>query len=383
MLLGIDVSTYPEELENGAVYSDGKERIDPLDRFRGNGVSLMRIRLWHTPYDKSGSPYLGGTCDPDHFLRLGRMGASKGYRLILDLHYSDFWADPGKQFLPRAWEHFDFSDTEAAVYRYTVDTLRKIRDAGLELYGIQIGNEITNGMLWPYGKLTGGEDGSPRKGYAALSRLLGAGIRASREIFPDAKIILHLERSNDTAVYDEFFTEMQSAGVDYDVIGASYYPYWHGSMDEFFSNLEHCRKFGKERMVMELGYAFTGESYPVAGGGTRLVIGNTTEGGVRLPDGYPLTPDGQAAFVREFLRRARNAGMDGVFYWEPLWLPGKNIRWASEAGLAYLHESGKSTLNDWANQCLYDYTGKALPALREFRTPEKPESQSIKWEVTP
>ena len=113
------------------------------------------------------------------------------------------------------------------------------------------------------------------------------------------------------------------------------------------------------------------------------MIGNTTEGGVRLPDGYPLTPDGQAAFVREFLRRARNAGMDGVFYWEPLWLPGKNIRWASEAGLAYLHESGKSTLNDWANQCLFDYTGKALPALREFRTPEKPGSQSNKWEVTP
>ena len=103
MILGIDVSTYLEELAHGAKFYDGEREIDPLDTFRENGVSHMRIRVWNNPFSEAGEPYLAGSCDIDHYLKLAALAKSKGYEILLDLHYSDFWADPGKQFIPKAW----------------------------------------------------------------------------------------------------------------------------------------------------------------------------------------------------------------------------------------------------------------------------------------
>ena len=364
MILGIDVSTYLEELDHGAVYLDGIMPMDPLDAFRHNGVDWMRIRIWNDPRSAAGEPYLAGTCDVDHYIRLGKLAKSKGYHLLLDLHYSDFWADPGKQFLPKAWKDHDIAALVDAVYRFTRDCLQKACDAGVAPEMIQVGNEITNGMLWPFGKLEL-PDGT-RGNYENFCRLVDAGCRACREVTPKAKIVLHLERSNDKAVYQEFFSRMEEAGIDYDIIGASYYPYWHGTPEELFENLEQCRRFGKERMIMELGYGFTIRPYVQNGEQTRLVIDADRAYVPGFTEKYPITPEGQAAFIRDILAAARRNGIDGVFYWEPLWLPGEGICWASLAGQVYIHEEGKSTANEWANQCLFDYEGKKLPAFDVF-----------------
>ncbi len=365
MILGIDVSTYLEELEHGAKFLDGEREIDPLDDFMANGVDWMRIRVWNDPFGPNGEPYLAGSCDMDNYIRLAKLAKAKGYKLLMDLHYSDFWADPGKQMIPKAWVSYGIDAMEQAVYDFTKSCLVSACGADVAPDMIQVGNEITNGMLWPVGRLEK-PDGT-RGSYDNFCRLAAAGCKASREVLPETKIILHLERSNDKAVYQEFFTEMEKHGVDYDIIGASYYPYWHGTPDELFANLSACRRFGKEIMVMELGYGFTMHGYSIDGGESRLVIDAERAYVPGFTEKYPLTPEGQLNFVKDFMARAREEKIEGVFYWEPLWLPGEGICWASEAGQAYIHEEGKSTANEWANQCLFDYEGRKLPAFDYFR----------------
>ena len=363
MILGIDTSTYLEELEHGAVYRRDGLPIDPLDAFAANGVNWMRIRIWNDPKAADGMPYLAGNCDLNNYIRLGKLAKSKGYSLLMDLHYSDFWADPGKQFIPKAWQGLDAGALADAVYAFTRHCLVEAVKADVAPEMIQVGNEITNGILWPIGKL---ETNGQRGNYDTFCRLIAAGCRACREIIPEAKIVLHLERSNDKAVYQEFFTEMERAGIDYDVIGASYYPYWHGTPQELFENLTQCRRFGKELMVMELGYGFTTTPYLLGGEDQRLVIDADRAYVPGFTERYPITPEGQAAFVRDFLKLANMHKIHGIFYWEPLWLPGEGICWASEAGQEYIQEIGKSTANEWANQCLFDYNGNLLPAFGSF-----------------
>lgn len=364
MLLGVDVSTWFENLAHGAVYYDGEIPMEPLDAFRENGVDYMRIRIWNHPYNEEGKPYLGGTCDLDNFLRLAHLAGEKGYQVLLDLHYSDFWADPAKQCIPKAWVGLGEEELEREVYSFTKDTLEAIHARGIELPLIQVGNEITNGILWPVGRLD--ETTSPRGNYPVLIRLLKAGIRACREIYPKAQLILHLERSHDGAVYQEFFTEMEKAQVDYDIIGASYYPYWHGTFEQFFANMDACARFGKPRMIVETGYAFTLENY-IENGNGGLVVGKDNFETLTAALPYPLTPQGQADFVKDLLTLSKKHEIAGVFYWEPLWIPGEGICWASEEGERYIHEEGKPTRNEWANQCLFDYRGRKLPAFDRFR----------------
>ena len=364
MILGIDVSTYLEELDHGAKYYDGDREIDPLDAFIENGVDYMRIRVWNDPKSPEGEPYLAGNCDIEGYVRLASLARAKGYKLLMDLHYSDFWADPGKQMIPKAWLSYGIDEMTEAVYAFTKHCLEVAKENGVAPELIQVGNEITNGILWPVGKL---ETDGVRGNYGNFCRLIDAGCRACREALPDARIILHLERSNDKAVYQEFFTEMAKAEIDYDIIGASYYPYWHGTPEELFDNLNACRTFGKEIMIMELGYGFTDKGYMLGGEERRLVIDSERAYIPGFTEKYPVTPEGQADFVKMIMSLARKNGIGGVFYWEPLWLPGEGICWASEAGQAYIHEEGKSTSNEWANQCLFNYEGRKLPAFDEFK----------------
>ena len=375
MHLGIDVSTYFEELEHGAKYLDGDRIVDPLDQFRANGVEGMRIRLWVDPKSEDGKPYLAGNCDLDNFIRLAKLAKEKGFQIMLDFHYSDFWADPGKQTIPKGWEHSDLCRLTEQVYAYTSETLRAIKKEGIDLKYIQVGNEITNGMLWPVGKLIDQPDGS-RTNFESLIALYSAGVKACREYAPDAAIILHLEKSHDQVIYNEYLTKMQEANVDYDIIGYSYYPYWHGTFDMFFANVDMCKKFGKRQMVVELGYAFTAEDYiKNEHGGAQLVVSEDNLATLDFTKEYPLTSDGQSHFVEDFLNLAEAHGIEGVYYWEPLWIPGEGICWASEEAMEYTGDAErfakegrvKSTRNEWANQCLFNYHGRKLPAFDKYK----------------
>ncbi len=364
MILGIDASTYLEELEHGAKYFDNGVQIDPLDAFVQNGVNWFRIRVWNNPRSDSGEPYLAGTCGFQHYLKLAKVVKNKGYNILLDFHYSDFWADPGKQMVPKAWRGFDVDQLAQAVGQFTESCLKRAQKEGVAPQMVQIGNEITNGMLWPLCKL---ELDGKRGNYPNFLKVLDAGCRACRKTLPNAQIMLHLERSNDKAIYQEFFGEVANYGIDYDVIGASYYPYWHGTPSELFANFDNCRVFGKKLMVAELGYGFTDKPYLLNGEKHRLVIDEQRSYVKGFTEKYPLTPQGQAHFVKDFVAMARQKGIDGIFYWEPLWLPGEGICWASLAGQEYINEQGKSTSNEWANQCLFDYQGNKLPAFEQFK----------------
>jgi len=362
MRLGIDCSTYLEEEEHGAKYFDGDKQINPLKAFRANGVDIMRIRVWVDPYGENGEPYLAGNCDEDNFYRLALLAQKEGYSVLLDIHYSDFWVDPGKQTIPKSWRGQSFEELKDTVYKYTLHLLIEAKNRGIKLWGVQVGNEITNGMLWPVGKLVHGGDEAPRLGYKNLIAFLKNGSRACREVFPSARIIIHLERSYDVEIYDEFFTQMKKAELDYDVIGYSYYPYWHGGFDQFFANVDMCKKFGKELMVMEVSYVFTLKDYKKEDK-AHLVISEENADKLPFKQTYPFTPEGQAAFTREFLAGCKRHGISAVFWWEPMWIPGDGLCWASEAAQNYIGETGKSTRNEWANQCLFDYEGKKLPAF--------------------
>ena len=365
MILGVDTSTYLEELEHGAkFYFEGKE-IDPLDRFIKNGVSYMRIRLWHNPYTKDGKPYLAGTCDYNYFIRLAKLAISKGYKILLDIHYSDFWVDPAKQTMPKAWAKHSFIELLKDVYEYTKEVLLNAKKDGVTVSMIQIGNEITNGMLWPYGKII--EKDGVRCNYENLIALLKEGIKATREVNKDCKIVIHLERSYDNKIYREFFTKLEEANVDYDIIGASYYPFWHHSFDELFFNLNDCKKrFKKEVMVMELGYAFTLDDY-IKGEENHLVIRKNNISSLDMDFTYPFTKEGQKDFIEAFINRALKEAIDGVFFWEPLLVPNEGICWASNEAQIYTNGAIlKAERSDWCNQCLADYDGNLNPSFDAF-----------------
>lgn len=365
MKLGIDISTYLEEKAAGAKYYEGKKQIDPLKDFIANGVDLIRLRVWNNPYDENGKPYLGGTNDIANDLKIINETKGYGYKYIIDFHYSDFWVDPAKQTLPKSWKNLSFEEILKKVYEFTKESLTKIKETGAEISYVQIGNEITFGILWPYGQLTVGKDGK-RQNFENFIAILNAGIKGAREVVPDTKIIIHLEKSNDHKAYEEIFGAIQKANVDYDVIGMSYYPYWHGTMNELFYNIENCRKkFNKNVMIAELGFGFTLEDYLLTNNGLSEL--KVTKENLEAELEYDITPEGQAGFIEEFIRRSKEAGLEGVCYWEPLWIPGENVCWSSVEGQRYIHEEGKPTRNEWSNQCLFDYSGKKLPAFNKYK----------------
>ncbi len=366
MKLGIDISTLLEEEAAGAKYFDHGQIIDPLSDFRKNNVDIIRLRIWNDPYSSDGEPYLGGTNDLKNTIKIIEQTKGYGYQYLIDFHYSDFWVDPGKQTPPKAWMGLGLEELKQKVYEFTKNSLNEIKKTGAQISYIQIGNEITEGLLWPLGQLIHQGPGKEKTNYPNFIALLKEGIKGARSVYPEAKIIIHLEKSNAIGIYQEMFTKLEEARLDYDIIGMSYYPYWHGSFDELFSNINNCRNlFHKNVMICELGFGFTLEDYLLTNNGTSQLKVNKETIENELP--YDITPEGQALFLEDFISRCQKAELEGVIYWEPLWIPGDTICWASPKGQDYIHESGKSTRNEWSNQCLFDYSGNKLPGFDKFK----------------
>ena len=363
MILGMDFTSLEEtEKQGGKFYVHGRE-VDLVKQLADIGTAYARLRLWVDPYDADGNPYMGGTCDMGTLERLTRRAKDAGMELLLDFHYSDFWCDPGRQMIPKSWQGQSLEQMCDSLYRYTADTLDRLKELDLEPAAVQVGNEITNGMLWPVGRIS---DSWPRQGYDALAELVKSGIRAVRE-HSSASVLLHLENSGKKALWQNWFDEMMARGVEFDIIGASYYPYWHGTMEEFRENMENCiARYGKDIWVVETSYPFTTEHYRPDGKRANLCIADGAHRWDGSPVTHPLTPEGQIAFIND-LKDLVEALPEGrgkaIFWWEPGWIPSAGSSWASEASLRYCHEEEKPTGNEWANQCLFDYQGEATPAL--------------------
>jgi len=348
-LKGVDVSMVKELEGRGARYSYKGEHMDLFRILELSGVNLVRLRLWNHPYDKNGTAYGGGTNDLQTTLELAKRVVGHNMNLMLDFHYSDFWADPAKQVKPKAWEEFDLEQLKAVVYQYTLDTLRFLQIQNTMPAIVQIGNEITNGFLWPDGRVENTEN---------MVSLLQAGIKAVSEIDPNIKILLHLDFGTDNKMYRNWFKKIEPYHLEFDMIGMSYYPYWNGSLESLIYNMNDISKnFGKEVLVAETAIGYTTDNY-----GCRGVIFSEE---LEEKTGYEASKEGQEAFLRDLYKAVKSVedgkGV-GVLYWEPEWLPIPECTWATQIGCSYMHDTAEVG-NSWGNQALFDAAGDANPAL--------------------
>lgn len=351
---GMDVSMAKELESHDASYYLNGQKDDLFRILKKCGTDMIRLRVWPDPYDENGAPYGGGTNDLQTTEELARRTIESGMEFLLDFHYSDFWADPGKQVKPKAWRHLEGTVLETAVYLNTRDTLKYLRNRGLVPAMVQVGNEITNGLLWPDGH-TDNLD--------AMAALLAAGIKAVREECPNAKIILHLDYGTDTVRYTRWFDNIQQYELDYDIIGMSYYPHWNGELKLLLDNMNLVsRKYDKDIIVAETSIGYTTDTL----GCTGLVFTKELESQTN----YPATPEGQEQFLRDLcaaVRSVKNGRGLGVFYWEPAWLPIPDCTWANPNGRAYMKDEVEAG-NSMANQALFDRNGEANSALRNLYT---------------
>ena len=337
LYVGGDISLLPKYEEAGVVYKDkeGQTVSDVLAFFRQQGQNAMRVRLFVSPdgSDKA-------VCqDLDYVKALGKRIKDAGLKLMLDFHYSDTWADPAKQWTPAAWQDLNNDQLQDKIYEYTKDCLQQMKAAGAEPDFIQTGNEISYGMLWGKSGTTAIRcytNSSDANWNRFLSLLKKAG-QACREECPQARIIIHSERVPKPDVLTDFFDRMKAGGIDYDIIGLSYYPAFHGSLSTLETALTALerKQYGKDMMIVETGY-----SYAWALGGTEYDYTKT----------YPYSEEGQRQFTADLVAKLKNhPGVKGLFWW-----------WPEDNG-------NKQVTNNWWNAALYDHnSGQPYAAFYEL-----------------
>ena len=349
---GVDVSMIKDLESRGASYYLNGKKDDVFCILKKCGVDMIRLRIWLDPYDEDGTPYGGGMNDLHTTIKIAKRVKENHLAYLLDFHYSDFWADPAKQLKPKAWEGLSGEQLETAVYLHTVETLKALKNHNLAPEMVQVGNEITNGLLWPDGHFDNPE---------AVARLLKAGIRGVREECPEAKIVLHLDFGTDNELYTKWFDSVTEYQVDYDVIGMSFYPHWNGSIQKLQDNMNAVsRRYNKDVMVLETAIGYTTDTLGCSG----LVFTKEME---QATD-YPATQEGQRDFLRDLIQSVReveNGRGTGVFYWEPAWLAIPDCTWANKSGCMYMNDKVEGG-NSMANQALFDVDGNANLALLEL-----------------
>lgn len=359
---GFDLSTLLEVERCGGKFYDGGPAEDAMTILRRYGANYVRLRLWNDPYNAGGRDYGAGVCDLPTVLILARRARQNGMKWLLDLHYSDFWADPGKQTVPKAWQGLDEDGLAQAVYRYTLDVLAACRAAGVCPDMVQVGNELSKGLLWPTGKVNN---------WQTICRYVSAGVRAVRETQPDTPVMVHLDNGGSNTLYRTWFDNYFANGGDCDIIGLSYYPFWHGSLEDLAANMADIGpRYGKDLVIAETSMGFTLDSYARWEG----LDEENRKGGAAKPAlaekvPFPMTVQGQADFTQALLQRIRQVPEGrgaGLFWWEAAWIPVPGSGWSTQGGWEYVHEKGPGG-NEWANQALFDYDGNALPALERIR----------------
>jgi arabinogalactan endo-1,4-beta-galactosidase len=335
-MIGADVSSLQRSLDLGAKYYDEKgSPADPLQVLVRHGVNYIRLRVWVSPAH--------GYNNAAKVVEFAPAINSLGLRLLIDFHYSDTWADPAHQIKPDAWKKFDPYHLQASVYNHTYGLCRALSEAGSPPDMVQIGNEITPGMLLP--------DGGTENWFQ-LAALLKRGYEAVKDGHGSTPVMLHIDRGGDNAASRAWFDRAAAYGVPWDVIGLSYYSYWHGTLGVMAANVADLRtRYGRPVILAETAYPFT-----LAENDSEI---NSIHSPEQLAPDFPATPDGQAANLRAVIQTARRAGAAGVFYWEPTWTAVEGNGW---------DPANPNSGDQWENQALFDFHGKVLPALKEFRS---------------
>lgn len=419
---GVDVSTYMSEIQSGVKYynEDGEEE-NMFQIFKDGGVNYVRIRVWNCPFridddgkylyvddegneynedkvtttkDANGFPvytlteggttvyregYGAGNCDIDTAEAIGKIATSYGMKVLIDFHYSDFWADPAKYKVPKAWAGMDIDVKAEALAEYTTACLQQLKDAGVDVGMVQVGNEINGGMA--------GENK-----WDNMSKLLKAGTKAVRDFDENILIAIHYADPHKSGYQVGKAKALNDAGIDYDVFASSYYSFWHGSTDNLTSVLKTIADtYNKKVMVAEVSYCSTLED----GDGAANVVNSSTS-----PLNYSIDAEGQAAAVRDAIAAVSAVGDAGIgtFYWEPAWIPAQNYagadeadketvlannidkwekygsgwasKWSGKAGDAYdggVDDDESTHGSQWDNQAMFDFDGKALPSINVYK----------------
>ncbi len=323
-IIGMDISSVIAQEKSGVKYRnfDGKEE-DVFKILSDNGVNYIRVRIWNNPYDDQGKGFGGGNNDLATAIEIGKRATANKMKLLVDFHYSDFWADPAKQESPRAWKNMAIDEKQQALYEFTRDSLKQLRKNGVAVGMVQVGNE-TNG-----GKMAG------ETRFSIFASLLNEGSRAVKEVYPDALVAVHFANPEKTKNYLDYAKQLNQYNVNYDVFGTSYYPYWHGTFDNLSYVLSTIAEtYNKKTMVMETSYAFTTEDFDF--GGNTIGPG----GGVDKP--YPLTVAGQANFFRDLVDTIVNKTKNGigVCYWEGAWISVGGASWEENSAKWETYGSG-------------------------------------------
>jgi arabinogalactan endo-1,4-beta-galactosidase len=342
MMLGADLSFTRQEEAAGTEFTDAGRASDPVRILRAHGGNFVRMRLWLDPPP--------GYSDLASDLALARRAYAAGMKVYLDIHYSDFWADPQHQDTPAAWQGQDLTALAATVRGYTHDVLAAFARQGTPVDMVSIGNEIRNGMLWPVGRI----DWTANTGWDNLATLLTAGVDGARSANPRGhrlRVMLHFDQGGNNADSTTFFTNLIDRGVQFDVIGLSYYTFFHGPVTALRDNVDAlATRFDKDIVIAEAQSAWT-----LANGDT---TGNFVWQPSQIEGGYPASPGGQVSLNNDLLSilaAAPNGRGAGFFYWSPEWVPG--VGWTPGAG----------TPND--NLTLHDFQGRALPSIGLFESP--------------
>jgi arabinogalactan endo-1,4-beta-galactosidase len=331
---GADISFLQQEEAGKAVFKDSGMVKDAVQIFADHGMNWARLRIWVHPADS-----VNGLV---RTLAMATRIKSAGMKLLLDFHYSDWWADPGKQNKPAAWSSLPFPALEDSVYQYSFDVITALKNQNTLPDMVQPGNEISCGMLWPDGYVCGDSD-KPSQ-WSNLAALLNAGIRGTRDAAhaDSIRIMIHSDRGGDSSGAIWFFDHLTAEGVPFDVIGLSYYPWWQGTLDKLACNLNALSsRYHKDLVVVETAYPWTlgwndSESN---------IVGDSSQ----LHPGYPATPGGQNRFLYALFNTVRHAERGiGVFYWEPDWISAPGFSSGGE------------------NLALFDFNGNALPGISAF-----------------
>ena len=359
-MFGMDASSVPS-LEKGGVkfYDfDGSEK-DVFEILAKYGFTDIRVRVWNDPFDAQGRGYGGGNCDINTALEIGKRATKYGMGLIVDFHLSDFWADPAKYQAPKAWKNMDAREKGDAAYKYAKESLQLLKDNKVKVSMVQCGNETNNGIA---GETTW------------MNRyMLMAGVsKATREVYKNAKVAVHFANPENVKNYRTYAEKLAYYELDYDVFGTSYYPYWHGTLENLSTILsEIATTYNKKVAVLETSYANTEEDTDF--------YGNTISQNMGYD--YPFTIAGQSNHIRNLTDTIVNKTTNGigVCYWEGTWIAAggnsweENVPlwrdngsgWTSEYSASY--ESDDAGYNGGSavdNQCFFDKDGKALESLK-------------------